>query len=103
MIPATAFPDISFHNNFRFSPLSRSSFCVTETEGSPAPAASEPYSNFKRYNFVNDANREGDGRHCYKDWVWGGKNDTYFPTGKDMQEKAEARLRELAGVWIHAT
>jgi len=31
-----------------------SSFCLTVTEGAPA---SEPYRAFKRYNFVNNANR----------------------------------------------
>ena len=39
------------------SVLHRSSFCLTVTEGAPA---SEPYRAFKRYNFVNNANREGD-------------------------------------------
>ena len=41
-----------------FSALS--SFCLTATEGAPA---SEPYRAFKRYNFVNNANREGN-KHC---------------------------------------
>ena len=36
--------------------ISYSSFCLTATEAAPA---SEPYRTFKRYNFVNNANREG--------------------------------------------
>jgi len=58
-LSSTPFPSSSYIASFLVIVLIGvlSSFCVTETEGSPAPAASEPYRNFKRYNFVNDANR----------------------------------------------